>query len=50
MPHLVAKGLGAVVDDDGLGEVATQDGEVLHVVALHTHAMLSEKPESERKK
>ena len=37
-------GLRRVVDDDRLAQVAPQDREVLHVVAIHHEARLTEQP------
>ena len=44
LTDLVAVGLGAVVDDDGPGEVTAQDVQVLHVGAVHAHTVVTEQP------
>lgn len=39
---LIAKCLGGVVHYDGLGKVATQDGQVLDVVTIDTDTVFTE--------
>lgn len=39
--YLIAKGLWWIVHNDSLGQVPTQDTQVLDVVAIHTHAVLA---------
>ena len=39
--YLVTEGLRRVVDDDDLGEITTQNVEILHIIATHAHAMLT---------
>ena len=42
--YLVAKCLRRVVNDHGFGEVASQNAEVLDVVAVHADAVLAKQP------
>ncbi len=42
--YLITKGLRRIVDDDRLGEIPPQNVEVLDVVAVDAHAVLSEQP------
>lgn len=42
--YLIGEGLRWVVDDDGLGEIPTQDVQVFDVVPLDAHAVLTEQP------
>lgn len=39
--HVIAKGLGRVVNDDGFIQLPAQDGQVFDIVAIYTDAMLS---------
>lgn len=44
--YLVCKGLWWIIDDDGLWQISAQNVEVLDVVSLDTHTMLSKQPVS----
>ena len=45
--QLIAKRLRGIVDDDRLGEITAQDGQVLNIVPIDTNTVLTEQAMSE---
>ena len=40
--YLVAKRLWRIIDDDGTGQIPTEDGQIFDIVAINANAMFSE--------